>query len=119
MEEKEISAISKSVITVADYSGMDMDDENLTDSAISTDTGSDLKSDEKVSKGVADYELSADAKKLAVERKEDGREGTKITSIEEKNVGDVKWHTYSYYIKAGGWGKFLGKLVDELERTLD
>ena len=43
MEEKEISAISKSVITVADYSGMDMDDENLTDSAISTDTGSDLK----------------------------------------------------------------------------
>ena len=75
--------MSKSVITVADYSGMDIDDENLTDSAISTDTGSDVKSDEKVPKGVADYELSADAKKLAVERKEDGREGTKITSLHQ------------------------------------
>jgi hypothetical protein len=28
--------------------------------------------------------------------------------VEEKNDGDVKWATYSYYIAAGGWGKFMG-----------
>ena len=30
-----------------------------------------------------------------------------LTTIEEKAVGDVMWCTYSYYIKAGGLGKFF------------
>jgi ABC-type multidrug transport system fused ATPase/permease subunit len=60
------------------------------------------------STSVGDYALSDGAKKLAGERKVDGRGGTKITTIEEKNDGDVKWRTYSYYIAAGGWGKFAG-----------
>ena len=57
---------------------------------------------------VGDYAMSAEAEKTAGERKNDGREGTKITTVEEKGEGDVKWKTYSYYINAGGWGKFAG-----------
>ena len=57
---------------------------------------------------VGDYKMNDEAQKLAGERKGDDRNGTKITTVEEKNEGDVKWSTYSYYIKAGGWGKFLG-----------
>jgi hypothetical protein len=57
---------------------------------------------------VGDYKMNDEAQKLAGERKSDDRNGTKITTVEEKNEGDVKWSTYSYYIKAGGWGKFLG-----------
>ena len=105
-EERGIIVGSKSVITVADYSGLDLDEGNSTDTA---DSGSEVKSTVKDTKSVGDYELSDNAKKLAEERKDDGRAGTKITSVEEKAVGDVMWHTYSYYIKAGGWGKFLGE----------
>lgn len=57
---------------------------------------------------VGDYKMNDEAQKLAGERKSDDRNGTKITTVEEKNEGDVKWSTYSYYIKAGGWGKFCG-----------
>lgn len=32
---------------------------------------------------------------------------TSLTTIEEKAQGDVMWCTYSYYIKAGGLGKFF------------
>ena len=55
---------------------------------------------------VGSYKLSEEAVATAVARKADGREATKITTIEEKAEGDVMWPTYSYYIKAGGLGKF-------------
>ena len=57
---------------------------------------------------VGDYAMCAEAEKTAGERKNDGREGTKITTVEEKGEGDVKWRIYDYYINAGGWGKFAG-----------
>jgi hypothetical protein len=57
---------------------------------------------------VGDYKMNDEAQKLAGERKSDDRNGTKITTVEEKNEGDVKWSTYNYYIRAGGWGKFCG-----------
>lgn len=85
-----------------DYVAVEMEDISLTES-------SDPPSPAPVaSTSVGDYKLNDEAKKLAGERKVDGRGGTKITTIEEKNDGDVKWRTYSYYINAGGWGKFAG-----------
>ena len=85
-----------------DYVALEMEEVSLTES-------SDPPSPTPVaSTSVGDYALNEGAKKLAGERKVDGRSGTKITTIEEKNDGDVKWRTYSYYIKAGGWGKFAG-----------
>jgi ATP-binding cassette, subfamily C (CFTR/MRP), member 1 len=59
-------------------------------------------------KSGGNYALNDGAKMLAKEKKVDINIGTKITTIEEKNEGDVKWRTYSYYIAAGGWGKFTG-----------
>lgn len=52
------------------------------------------------------YVLSKEATADANARKADSRAATKITTIEEKAEGDVMWPTYSYYIKAGGLGKF-------------
>ena len=77
----------------------------LTEVALTTDTSSPTP---VAATSVGDYKLNDEAQKLAGERKKDDRDGTKITTIEEKNEGDVKWSTYSYYIKAGGWGKFIG-----------
>ena len=78
----------------------------LTDAPSTTDTSSPSTPAALIS--VGDYKLNDEAQKLAGERKKDDRDGTKITSVEEKNEGDVKWSTYSYYIRAGGWFKFIG-----------
>lgn len=37
----------------------------------------------------------------------EGKPIASLTTIEEKAMGDVMWATYSYYIKAGGLGKFF------------
>lgn len=78
----------------------------LTDAPVTTDTSAPTTPAALTS--VGDYKLNDEAQKLAGERKKDDRDGTKITSVEEKNEGDVKWSTYSYYIRAGGWFKFIG-----------
>ena len=85
-----------------DYVALEMEEVSL------TETSDPPSPAPAVSTSVGDYALNDGAKKLAGERKVDGRSGTKITTVEEKNDGDVKWRTYSYYIAAGGWGKFAG-----------
>jgi ABC-type multidrug transport system fused ATPase/permease subunit len=85
-----------------DYVAVEMEEVSL------TETSDPPSPAPAVSTSVGDYALNDGAKKLAGERKVDGRSGTKITTVEEKNDGDVKWRTYSYYIAAGGWGKFAG-----------
>jgi hypothetical protein len=62
----------------------------------------------ETAQSVFTFKLDETATKAADERNKDVRKGTKITTVEEKNDGDVKWATYSYYIAAGGWGKFMG-----------
>jgi ATP-binding cassette, subfamily C (CFTR/MRP), member 1 len=49
--------------------------------------------------------ISSKGKSLKVLEKE--KAPNTLTTIEEKAVGDVMWCTYSYYIKAGGLGKFF------------
>ena len=55
---------------------------------------------------IGHFKLSKEATDAGNARKALVREGTTLTTIEEKAEGDVMWPTYSYYIKAGGLGKF-------------
>ena len=53
----------------------------------------------------------------ATERKIDSRSST-ITTVEEKNEGDVKLELYGYYIRAGGLLLFLGLVIFMLATQL-
>mmetsp|Transcript_13658 Transcript_13658/g.13206 ORF Transcript_13658/g.13206 Transcript_13658/m.13206 type:complete len:1517 (+) Transcript_13658:272-4822(+) len=105
VEEKEEESTTEVIDAVPTNSWQGEEGEN-TDVKDILDILNGEEHKESVSSKMGDYNTSKD--KDATARKADKREGTKLVTLEEKFEGDVQYSTYKYYIKAGGYFKFLG-----------